>query len=123
MLLDRALQLAIGDMLHIAVQAEHDIAARLGRVQASGIFDDVPVIVLDDPLAAGFAGKLILQGQFHSFLPVVVLPGKAQRLGSLLACRIIAAIFALQRNTGKIQAHDFLDLIRRQQSLEIDEVA
>src|SRR5450759_2422095 len=123
MLLDRTLQLAIGDVLQIAIQTEHDIAARLGRVETTGIFNNVPVVILDDALTAGFSGKLFLQEQLQTLLPNVVLSGKSQRLRSLLTRRIIAAIFALQRNPRQIQTHHFLDLIGGQQSFEIDKVA
>ena len=123
MLPDRTFQFAIGDVLQIAIQAEHDIAARLGRVQAAGILYYIAAVILDDALTAGFSGQLFLQQQLHSLLAYVVLSGETQRLRILLTRRIIAAIFALQQNSRKIQVHYSLNLVRRQQSFEINKIA
>ena len=120
---DRLLDLAEGQRLYLAVYAQRNIAARLGRAQTGHVLDDISAPVLDDLLAARLAAELCLQRKLDAFLSVVIHIGEADEMRGDFAAGIVAAIFALQRNAGDSQLDHLGRLLRRQLALEIDEFA
>ena len=70
--LDRALELAEGEVLDAAVEREREVAAVVRRAGAFDVLDDAAEAVLDHAAAAGAAGELGLVGELDALLAGVV---------------------------------------------------
>ena len=76
---DRRLQLAVGEILQLAVDRQREIAAFDRRAHALDVLDDPPEPVLDHAAAAGFAGQPVLVGELDAFLAAVIDVGEADQ--------------------------------------------
>ena len=87
MLFDRAHQLAIGEILDVLVDRQRQVVTRLRRdIELDiGRLDRVMVQVLDYALAAGLAGKIVVECKLESFQAVIVDIGLAEDVRGHLA--------------------------------------
>ena len=96
MLRDRGLQLAIGEVLQLAVDRQREVAALDRRAHALDVLDDAPQAVLDHAPAARLAGEPVLVCELDAFLTVVVHVGEADQVRGHFAGRVVAAVLALR---------------------------
>ena len=123
MLDDRGLQLAIGEVLQLAIDRQREVAALDWRAHALRVLHHPPQPVLDDPAAAGLPGQPVLVGELDSLLAAVVHIGEAEQMRSHFAVRVVAAVLTLERNTRKAKLHDLGRGVGRQVALQVDELA
>jgi hypothetical protein len=108
MLRNRRFQFAISEILQLAVDRQREIAAFDRLADVRGVLDDAAEPILDHAPAAGLACEPILVRELDAFLPAIVHVRDADQMRSQIAGRIVAAVFALQRDSRQSQLHDFL---------------
>ena len=123
MLDDRGLQLAIGEVLQLAIDRQREVAALDRRAHALRVLHHPPQPVLDHPAAAGLAGQPVLVGELDALLAAVVHVGEAEQMRGHLAVRVVAPVLALERDARKGELHDLRSDVGRQVALEVDELA
>ena len=117
----RIAQLAVGQELDPAVDAQGQVLARLGGTDQVDVLHHAAVAVADHPLAAGLAAQPLVEGQLQPFLAAVVDVGEAQHVRHRLALRVEAAELALRGHARHVEGEDGLGLVGVDPALEVDE--
>ena len=121
MLLDRRLELAVGQVLDFRIERQAHILAVLRRLQRADILDDVAPPIADHGPAARTPEQARLEGQLDAFEPLVVDAREADDVRSHVAGRIIAAIFLFLMHAGQLQPGNPLGGFRRHLPLDENE--
>ncbi len=114
------LQFAESDVLNLAVDTEHRIAARLGLPQTAFVFQNMAAPVFQNAPTARAPSQLALQHQLHAFLAIVVHAGKADELRGYFSGGVEASVFWLQQHAGHAHLLDQFRLFWRQLPLQRD---
>ena len=123
MLLERLLEITVGEVLHLRIQGERNILPFPRRMNAFDILHDIATPVLDDATRAVLAGQLAVESQFDALLAGILDAGESQHVRHHLARRVVAPVFVLLMNPRQFQRRHPVRQFRRQLALDVDEFA
>jgi hypothetical protein len=103
--------------------ARAKLPALLRRADAFHVLDHVAAAILDHPPAAGLARQLAVEGQLDAFLPAVLDAREADHVRHHFTRGVIAPVFVLLVDAGKLQRRDPVCHVGRQLALDVDEIA
>jgi hypothetical protein len=95
--LDRRRQLLVGQILNPEIERQGQVAAHLRSLDRSQITNGIAMAITQDLPLARPTGQPVLISALNAFLALVVHVGETHHLRGDRARRIVAAIFALQR--------------------------
>ena len=107
----RALELAIGEVLDAAVDAEREVLAGLGGAHQVDVLDDAAAAVADHLLGAGLAAQPVVERELDAFLAAVVDVGEAEHVRQRFALRVEAAELALREHARDAVREDRARLV------------
>ncbi len=122
-LLHRALQLAVGQVLQAQVQGQVDVLAGLGLGVVIGVLDHMAGAVSDHPARTRRAAQRGVLRRLDAFLTLAVDVAEADHVRRHLARRVVAAVLALREHAGRAEGDEALGLVRVDLPLEVDELA
>jgi hypothetical protein len=101
-------QLLVGEELHLAVDRKLHVLAIDRRHFRAHALDHAAQAVLDDAARAGLAGQVLVEGQLHAFLAVVLHIGEAHHVRGGLALGVLALVLLSLVDALDVQRSDLL---------------